>query len=100
MGTIALVISLLALLASLANVGYLGLLGSAASRRAGTAEITRHVRGKVPVAAGTTVGSLLAVLVADGNLAVNVLAVLLAVGAGGVAAQSLQSTRARYSTNR
>lgn len=98
--TIALLISLLALLASLANAGYLGLLGAAASKRAGAAEITQHVRGRAPVAAGTTVASLLAVLVADGSIAVNVLAVLLAGGAGGVAARSLQSTRSRYNTPR
>lgn len=93
---IALVIAVSGLLAALANAGYLALLGSAASKRAGTAAITQHVKGRVPVAAGTSVAGLLAVLIADGSLAVNVLAVLLAVGGGTLATRSLQSTRSTF----
>ena len=100
MNLIAVVLALLALLASLANAGYLGLLGSAANKRAGGGEISTYVKGRLPIAAGATVGSLLALLFSRGGVFLDVVAILLALGSGAVAVAALQGTRVRFATRR
>lgn len=100
MTVLAVVLALIALVASLANAGYLGLLGSAASKRAGGGEISTYVRGRLPVAAGAAVGALLALLCTQGGVALDVIAILLALGSGGVAVNALQATRSRFAGDR
>lgn len=100
MNLIAVVLALAALVASLANAGYLGLLGSAANKRAGGGEISTYVKGRLPIAAGATVGSLLALLFSRGGLFPDVIAILLALGSGAVAVVALQGTRTRFATRR
>lgn len=100
MTTIAVVLALVSLVVSLANAGCLGLLGSAANKRAGGGEISTYVKGQLPVAAGATVASLVALLFTQGGLFLDVLAILLAVGSGATAATALQGTRARFASNR
>ncbi len=100
MNIIAVLLALVALVASLANAGYLGLLGSAANKRAGGSEISTYVKGRLPIAAGVTVGSLLALLCTRGGLFLDVIAILLALASGAVATNALQGTRARFASNR
>lgn len=100
MDAIATLLAVIALLASLANVGYHAALGSTARSRAGGAEVSTWVRGKVAPTAGATVGAIVALLMTGGGTVVDVLAVLVALGSAAVAARTLQSTRQRFPTSR
>ncbi|WP_460867880.1 hypothetical protein [Rhodococcus aerolatus] len=93
MEIVALLVALVAVLAAAGNGGYLALLGRAASQRAGTAEVSRHVRGKAPVAAGAGAAALLSLVLVAGAPLLSI--VLGAVGAGLATAQ-LQATRTRF----
>lgn len=97
MDLIALVIALISLVAAVGNGGYLALLGNAAGKRAGTSEVSTYVKGKAPVAAGAGVAALLALALSGG---VPVLAIVLGIAGAGVAGAQLQTTRARYATQR
>lgn len=95
---LAVVVALLSLVAAVAHDAYLALLSSAANKRAGGGPVAQYVRGRWPIAAGTTVVALLALLLTRGGGFADVLAIL-AGGAGAtVASQALQSTRQRYRT--
>lgn len=94
---IAVLVAIGSVLAALGNAAYLGLLSSAATKRAGGAPIAAYVRSRWPMAAGTTAGALLALLLAaTGNVPVDVLAVLVGAGSGAAATKALRSTQQRY----
>lgn len=93
---IAVLVSVIALLAAVANGGYLALLRSAATKRAGSGEVTAWVKGHTPPAAGAGIAALLALLMTSGGTFGDLLAVIVAVAGGAVATRSLQSTRTKF----
>ena len=99
MNLIAFVIAIAGVLGALVHDGYLAMLYSAANKRAGGAPIAQYVRSRFAIAGVTTAGALLAWLFTTGDsTAMDVIGILLAVGSGGVAVKSLQSTQQRYRT--
>jgi hypothetical protein len=90
---IAVIIALASLVAAVGYDGYLFVLGSAASRRAGGGPIAQWVRARWPRAGLTTVVSLLALLMATGNVFFEIIAIIAAVLAGGAALRGLQDAR-------
>ncbi|MGH3431967.1 MAG: hypothetical protein ACRDQB_03925 [Thermocrispum sp.] len=101
MGTIvnviAVVIAIVSVAATLGHSAYLALLNSAANKRAGGAPVAQYVRGRWPIALGTTAVALVAWLMTSADsIPVDVLAILVAGGSGAVAAKSLRATQERY----
>jgi hypothetical protein len=93
---IAVLAALAGLLAAVAHGGYLTMLGAAANRRAGGEPVNQYVRSRVPVAAVTLGVALLALLLATGGPAADILAIFAGAGSSIVGYQALQSTRTRY----
>jgi hypothetical protein len=97
---IAVIVVIVAIVAALAHAGYLAMLNSAAKRRgiSGNAAST-YVRGRWPIAGATTLGALIALWFTSGGGFLDVLAILLAAGSGGVALKSLEATQKRYKSD-
>ena len=96
LNVIAVLVALAGFLAATAHFGYLAMLGSAATRRAGGEPVSQYVRSRVPVAAGTLVVALLALLLTTGGAAGDILAILAGAGSGVAGYQALRSTRTRF----
>ncbi len=93
---IAVLVAIAALLAALGHAGYLAMLNSAAAKRAGGSPVAQYVRSRWAIAGVTTAGALLSLLLTNGEGFADTLAILLAVGSGGVALKAMQSTQERY----
>ncbi|MEU6640918.1 hypothetical protein ABZ863_00025 [Saccharomonospora sp. NPDC046836] len=93
---VAFIIALASVLAALGHAGYLALLNNAANKRAGGGPIAEYVRSRWAIAGGTTAVSLFALLLTAGGPALDVIAIILAVGSGATATKALQSTQAKY----
>lgn len=93
---VAFVVAMIGFVTALGHDGYLAMLNSAAKRRAGGEPIVHYVQSRLPVAAGTTVGGLLALAFSMGGGVLDVLAIILGAGTGMVASNALKSTRERF----
>jgi hypothetical protein len=97
---IAVIVTIVAIVAALAHAGYLAMLNSAAKRRGMSGStVASYVRGRWPIAGVTTAGALIALWFTSGGGFLDVLAILLAAGSGGVAMKSLEATQKRYKTD-
>ncbi|MGW0522451.1 hypothetical protein [Crossiella sp. NPDC003009] len=96
MHLIAVLVGLVALLASVANGGYLAMLKSAAAKRAGGEPVVHYVQERMPKVGVTVVLAVLALLMTMGGFIFDVLAVVVAAGAGLTAAKELRATHERY----
>ena len=97
MGIVAFVIALAGLLVALGHVGYLAMLNGAARKKGISGGATsEYVSGRWKVAGGTAAVALLALLLQNGGLTPDILAILLGGGAGIAAKQSLDSTRKQF----
>jgi hypothetical protein len=95
---VAVVIVLVGLVAAIAHGGYLAMLSSAARKRAGGEPVAAYVRSRAPLAGGTVLAALIALLMTSGGPALDVLAIIVGAGSGVVARQALENTRRRYRT--
>lgn len=90
---IAVIVALASLVAAVGYDGYLYVLGTAANRRAGGEPIAQYVRSRWPQAGITTVASLLALLMATGNGFFELVAIIVAIGAGTAATRGLRDAK-------
>jgi hypothetical protein len=95
---IAVVVSLLGLLIALGHDGYLAMLTNVARKRPGGEPVAKWVQGRVPVAAGTTLGAIVALLLTNGGVGTDLLGLVLGAGSGIVAYSALDTTRKRLSS--
>jgi hypothetical protein len=96
-GIVATVIALLGLLVAVGNLGYLAMLNKAATQRgAAGAPVSDHVKSRLPAAGAAAAAAAVGLLLTAGGPAPDVLGMLLGAGAGLVAKQSLDATRARF----
>jgi hypothetical protein len=96
-GIVATVVALLGLLVALGNLGYLAMLNKAAIQRgAAGAPVGEHVKSRLPAAGATAAAAAVGLMLTAGGPLPDVLGMLLGSGAGLVAKQSLDATRARF----
>lgn len=95
---IAVIVSLASLVVVLGHDGYLALLRNAANKRAGGKPTADWVKSRLPIAGGTTLGAIIAVLLATGGVFPDILSILLGAGTGTVAYGALETTRKKYQT--
>ena len=92
---IATIVTVLGLLAGLGYGGYLFMLNSVASKRPGAGHLAADARKKLPAAGGLTLVALVALLLTNGGIVPDVLALLIGGGAGLAAVNGLQGARRR-----
>jgi len=74
------------------------MLTNAAKKRPGGEPVARWVQGRIPVAAGTTLGAIVALLLTNGGVGSDLLGLLLGAGSGVVAYTALDTTRKKLSS--
>lgn len=96
-GIVAFVIALVGVLAAAGHVGYLAMLNKSAKERGLSGSATSsYVSGRWKVAGGTLLIALVGLLFTTGGVAMDVIGILLAGGAGVAAKQALDSTRREF----
>ncbi|MBB5906199.1 hypothetical protein [Actinoalloteichus hymeniacidonis] len=93
---IAIIVTLAGLAAAVGNGGYLAMLNSAAKQRAGGGPVADYVKGRFPQAAGIGGAALLALLLTNGGIPLDIVAIIVGAGSGVAATNALNSTRRRY----
>ncbi|GAB3307400.1 hypothetical protein EK0264_06745 [Epidermidibacterium keratini] len=94
---IAVLVSIAGILAVAGNGAYLALLGSVAKKKgAAGAPTEQYVRKQFPAVAAAGGAALLALLMTSGGAFMDIVAILVAAGAGTVALGHLGKTRDRY----
>ena len=95
-GFIAVLVALGGLLAVIGNDAYLALLNNVARKRPGGEMTTAYVKKQVPMAAGTTAGALVALLLTSGGGFADTLAIIVGAGAGALSMMQLGGVRRKY----
>jgi hypothetical protein len=95
---IATIITVLGLLAALGYGGYLLLLSSQAAKRPGANQLATDMRKKLPAAAGLTLGAIVALLLTNGGVPLDVIGLLVGGGVGLVSVNQLQNARRRLAS--
>lgn len=93
---IAVIIGILSVLMVVADGAYLKLLDAVAKKRPGGQVTRQFVSKQWPIVGATGAGSVVALLLTSGGTVMDVLAILLAVGAGGAAGSQLGKIHNRY----
>ena len=98
-GLLASIVAILGVLAAVGYGGYLFMLQSVAAKRPGATHLASDARGKLPVAGGLTLVTLVGLLITSGDsVAADVVGLLLAGGAGFAATSRWQEARRRLAS--
>lgn len=101
MGTVidlvATIVAIVGLLAAVGYGGYLFMLQRVAGKRPGASHLAADARGKLPVAGGLALVTLVGLLLTNGGVVADVIGLLLAGGGGLVATSQFQAARRRLS---
>ncbi|PVZ07923.1 hypothetical protein [Actinomycetospora cinnamomea] len=95
---IATIVTVLGLLAALGYGGYLLMISSVASKRPGASHLAADARGRVPAAGGLALGALVALLLTNGGIPLDVIGLLVGGGVGLVSVNQLQGARKRLAS--
>ena len=95
---IATIVTVLGLLAALGYGGYLLMLSSVAKKRPGASHLADDARKRVPAAGGLALGALVALLLTNGGIPLDVIGLLVGGGIGLASVNQLQSARRRLAS--